>query len=186
MNISAPPCPSYPFLSIGEVRFERDAYTFGDEIQVVCPLGYLPDGPDVVVCQENGTWSHNVSCIGLYSIQPHWSPESLMVTKMHFKLFSLTDGVCPAPPNIENGAIDTSEGFGFSAKVFYSCNEGYTLEGPTKRRCRQIGNGANFKYEWNNKHPRCVRGFYYIWASTAHSLQSLYECIYLWLSALWL
>ena len=56
--------------------------------------------------------------------------------------------VCGQPDAPSNGAVDTSDGTSFGDVAKYSCGVGYTLNGPTERRCQADG-------KWSGSVPTC-------------------------------
>ena len=67
--------------------------------------------------------------------------------------------LCPALPNVTNGAISYSIGgadeFPDSTVATYLCNNGYRLHGEPERTC-SLPDGA-LAGEFNGEEPRCVR-----------------------------
>ena len=61
----------------------------------------------------------------------------------------ITAGVsCDPLNNPNNGRVDTSAGNLFGDVARYSCDTGYTLNGPAERTCQADG-------QWNGSVPRC-------------------------------
>ena len=55
---------------------------------------------------------------------------------------------CGHPGNIQNGTVDISEGTKLDARVYYTCDRGYRLNGLSSRTCRYDG-------LWNGQDPTC-------------------------------
>ena len=55
---------------------------------------------------------------------------------------------CGQPGIPSNGHVDTSAGTSFGDVARYSCNTGYTLNGPAERACHANG-------EWSGSAPTC-------------------------------
>ena len=63
----------------------------------------------------------------------------------------ITAGVsCGQLVNQSNGRVDTSAGTSFGDVARYSCDTGYTLNGPAERTCQADG-------RWNGRVPTCER-----------------------------
>ena len=55
---------------------------------------------------------------------------------------------CGLPNAPRNGRVDTSAGTSFGDVASYSCDTGYTLNGPAERTCQADG-------RWNGSVPTC-------------------------------
>ena len=55
---------------------------------------------------------------------------------------------CGHPGNITNGTAIVSEGTKIHARIYYTCDKGYRLDGTSSRTCSS--NGA-----WSGKEPSC-------------------------------
>ena len=87
-----------------------------------CDLGYELKGSSRRICKATGEWS---------GAAPACEPTP-----------------CPAPANITHGLMFGAS-YTFQSIVSYSCQRGYTLEGPTERQCSANGN-------WTNTIPVCL------------------------------
>eukprot|EP00117_Sycon_ciliatum_P024152 scpid46494/ scgid20336/ Sushi, von Willebrand factor type A, EGF and pentraxin domain-containing protein 1; Polydom len=82
--------------------------------KIVCNAGYRADGPDTLVCQPNGTWSHSTP--------------------------SCKRNVCGALPGINYASIQTAAGpLVPGSTAFIKCNEGYELRGGVQIVCDSLG-----------------------------------------------
>ncbi len=57
---------------------------------------------------------------------------------------------CAELVNPSDGRVDTSAGTSFGDVARYSCDTGYTLNGPAERTCQADG-------QWNGSVPSCGR-----------------------------
>jgi len=67
--------------------------------------------------------------------------------------FAVTQPIrCPEPSSVENAAIKVSDDiWNVNSNMFYSCNEGYTRQGPAIITCKLVdGEG-----EWSDNPPIC-------------------------------
>ena len=55
---------------------------------------------------------------------------------------------CGQLDNPRNGSVDTSAGTSFGDVASYSCDVGYTLNGPAERTCQDNG-------QWSGSMPTC-------------------------------
>ena len=55
---------------------------------------------------------------------------------------------CGQPDSLSNGHVNTSAGTSFVDVARYSCDTGYTLNGPAERTCQADG-------QWNGSVPTC-------------------------------
>uniref|UniRef100_A0A3Q3JW62 Sushi, von Willebrand factor type A, EGF and pentraxin domain-containing protein 1 n=1 Tax=Monopterus albus TaxID=43700 RepID=A0A3Q3JW62_MONAL len=95
-----------------DITFKGEEYTYNSEIELSCQPGFLLHGKSVIVCQADGTWSHE-------------SPTCVPAR-------------CGKPSPLPNGHVLGSD-FGFNSKVKYECDEGYTLNGDSTRVCQSDG-----------------------------------------------
>lgn len=50
--------------SVGEGVFVNDtSVRLGTVVKVSCAFGYRLDGPNIIVCEETGTWSEVTTCV---------------------------------------------------------------------------------------------------------------------------
>uniref|UniRef100_A0A671PAW8 Sushi, von Willebrand factor type A, EGF and pentraxin domain-containing protein 1 n=1 Tax=Sinocyclocheilus anshuiensis TaxID=1608454 RepID=A0A671PAW8_9TELE len=111
-------------------------YNFGAVIAYSCDKGYFIRGEKRRICKANGEWG---------GVLPTCQPIS-----------------CPSPPRLANGFIPVNtilspsngqirkNGYVYSSRVTYACNDGYRLTGKPERICM-----ANKQWS-NNNPPVCV------------------------------
>ncbi|KAL1421547.1 hypothetical protein MTO96_022986 [Rhipicephalus appendiculatus] len=120
-------CPAPSAIANGDVSVPGSKIFPNTPIQYRCNAGYTLIGPQVRVCQANGTWS------GAEPVCQSGSGPT----------------VCPAPGSILNGAVDLPPGaLVANSKVQYRCNAGYTLVGQMERICQPDGS-------WSGTEPVC-------------------------------
>ena len=61
---------------------------------------------------------------------------------------------CGHPGNIQYGTVNVSEGTKLRARIYYMCDRGYILNGPSYRTCGSSGS-------WSEREPTC-EGIY-VW-----------------------
>ncbi|XP_045583570.2 sushi, von Willebrand factor type A, EGF and pentraxin domain-containing protein 1 isoform X3 [Procambarus clarkii] len=88
------------------------SYKFTDKITYKCNIGYVMQGPDLQVCQEDGTWS--------------LSPPFCAIVN------------CTKPRGPSNGKVRLS-GLFFGSYANVVCDPGYTLDGENKLMCDATG-----------------------------------------------
>ncbi|KAL5018820.1 hypothetical protein ScPMuIL_004542 [Solemya velum] len=126
-------CPEFS-VTHGTIHANRSQMTDGSfvyptSVYSLCSSGYtLIDGPPVLYCQVDGTWTHSVKC-------------------QEYQCGKLT-----AP---ENGVVDV-EAYTKGSKAKYICKSGYKLEGTGLRVC-QITATKGYRYTalWTGKQPNC-------------------------------
>ena len=64
-----------------------------------------------------------------------------------FTFHSSTKIACGHPGSITNGKVILDNGTIIDPTVYYKCDEGYRLNGPSYRTCRQYG--------WSGREPSC-------------------------------
>ncbi|KAJ7318004.1 hypothetical protein JRQ81_004166 [Phrynocephalus forsythii] len=111
--------PEVPFASIDAPKAE---YNVGEEILYHCNPGYiLRSGSRKYICPLSGRWpSISVTCI----------PRK-----------------CPYPGPLPNGNIELTD-LSYPNFVNFSCEPGYTLQGPKTSQCLADG-------QWSAKLPQC-------------------------------
>ena len=55
---------------------------------------------------------------------------------------------CGHPGNIQYGKVNVSEGTKLHARIYYTCDRGYILNGPSYRMCSSHGT-------WSGREPTC-------------------------------
>ena len=55
-------CGEHHALAHASITYDTNFTTVNNTANVQCHSGYLPDGVQVIKCQENGTWSSSQSC----------------------------------------------------------------------------------------------------------------------------
>ena len=88
-------------------------YKFQEKVTYNCKDGYRLVGPEIRVCQSNGTWSGP-------------EPECKQVQ-------------CPSPSDPQNGRV-VAQGLLYTNTLRYECERGYKLEGDETREC--LANGT--------------------------------------------
>ncbi|XP_077981970.1 sushi, von Willebrand factor type A, EGF and pentraxin domain-containing protein 1-like [Glandiceps talaboti] len=96
-------------------------YHYREYVVYVCQEGYELHGNSVRRCQADGSWSgRNLTC----------QPVS-----------------CRPPGTPNHGSVASNENT-YGSKAYFTCQEGYILQGPSQRTC--LSNG-----EWSGDMPRC-------------------------------
>ncbi|XP_043916972.1 sushi, von Willebrand factor type A, EGF and pentraxin domain-containing protein 1 isoform X2 [Protopterus annectens] len=124
-NGSAPVCSSVfcEPLTAPENGFVQSTDSLhGSSVWYGCNSGYELSGAAVRHCLPNRTWTDE-------------PPACKPVT-------------CPVPNNISNGSINMKDNTLMSV-IYYSCDHGYKLSGPSKRTCLE-------SKEWDTTEPACV------------------------------
>ncbi|KAK2514926.1 Svep1 [Columba guinea] len=98
-------------------------YSYKDVILYKCDSGYELQGDAERTCQEDKLWSGTV-------------PVCRRVS-------------CGPPDVIENGSVQGEE-FLFGSEVFYNCDTGFELQGPSRRIC-------HVDKKWSPSAPSCTR-----------------------------
>ena len=70
---------------------------------------------------------------------------------------------CGHPGNITNGTVNVSEGTKVNAKIYYTCDRGYSLNGPSSRTCSSDG-------AWSGRETTC-EGMH-VWVITSRAFTS--------------
>ena len=55
-------CGKHHAIAHATITYDTNFTTVNNTANVQCQSGYLPDGVQVIKCQENGTWSSSQSC----------------------------------------------------------------------------------------------------------------------------
>ncbi|CAH1243596.1 CR1 [Branchiostoma lanceolatum] len=113
-------CPEPPEIDHGSKS--GGSYIFGSNVTYTCDVGYKLTGTGNATCQEDRTWSHPL-------------PKCVIVS-------------CVVPDPITNGGVVGSE-YTYGSTIQYQCEEGYLLQGGSKRTCQEDG-------MWNVPPPSCV------------------------------
>ncbi|NXV57103.1 SVEP1 protein, partial [Molothrus ater] len=98
-------------------------YNFKDVSLYKCDSGYELQGDAERTCQEDKLWSGSVPVCRRIS--------------------------CGPPDMIENGSVQGEE-FLFGSEVFYSCDPGFELQGPSRRIC-------HVDRKWSPSAPTCIQ-----------------------------
>ncbi|XP_050843098.1 sushi, von Willebrand factor type A, EGF and pentraxin domain-containing protein 1 isoform X3 [Serinus canaria] len=98
-------------------------YNFKDVSLYKCDSGYELQGDAERTCQEDKLWSGSVPACRRIS--------------------------CGPPDMIENGSVQGEE-FLFGSEVFYSCDPGFELQGPSRRIC-------HVDRKWSPSAPTCIQ-----------------------------
>ncbi|XP_004677499.1 PREDICTED: sushi, von Willebrand factor type A, EGF and pentraxin domain-containing protein 1 [Condylura cristata] len=97
------------------------AFTYGSKVIYRCNKGYNLDGDKESSCLASGSWSH--------------SPPTCELVK------------CSSPENISHGKYILS-GLTYLSTASYSCEHGYSLQGPPVMECSATGS-------WDTAPPTC-------------------------------
>ncbi|NWY42555.1 SVEP1 protein, partial [Sylvia atricapilla] len=96
-------------------------FTYHNKVMYRCNDGYNLVGEKEILCLASGIWNHA-------------PPTCEMV-------------MCPRPQDISNGKY-TLSGTAYLSSVSYTCDNGYSLQGPSVLVCASSGN-------WNSTPPAC-------------------------------
>ncbi|KAF6127568.1 sushi, von Willebrand factor type A, EGF and pentraxin domain containing 1 [Phyllostomus discolor] len=121
------PIPSCEAISCGAPALPENggvdgsAFTYGSKVMYRCDKGYTLEGDKESSCLANGSWSHS-------------SPVCELVK-------------CSSPDNINHGKYVLS-GLTYLSTASYSCDSGYSLQGPSILECTASGS-------WDRAPPTC-------------------------------
>uniref|UniRef100_A0A8C0BA79 Sushi, von Willebrand factor type A, EGF and pentraxin domain-containing protein 1 n=1 Tax=Buteo japonicus TaxID=224669 RepID=A0A8C0BA79_9AVES len=138
-----------------------ETYSVGSEVTFSCEEGFQLTGMAKLVCMESGEWSHPVPyCEGVVPGENAFCNVYCSVFDMGEKeILCLASGIwnhpppscemvtCPSPQNISNGKY-TLTGTTYLSTVSYTCDNGYSLQGPSVLVCASSAN-------WNSTPPAC-------------------------------
>uniref|UniRef100_A0A8C9NBQ1 Sushi, von Willebrand factor type A, EGF and pentraxin domain-containing protein 1 n=1 Tax=Serinus canaria TaxID=9135 RepID=A0A8C9NBQ1_SERCA len=96
-------------------------FTYHNKVVYRCNDGYNLVGEKEILCLASGIWNH--------------APPSCEMV------------MCPSPQDISNGKY-TLSGTAYLSSVSYTCDKGYSLQGPSVLVCASSGN-------WNSTPPAC-------------------------------
>ncbi|KAJ7417533.1 hypothetical protein WISP_63915 [Willisornis vidua] len=96
--------------------------TLGSAVQYTCRPGFTLIGSDTRLCLPSRQWSN---------------------TPPYCKVIA-----CNPPPQLMNGKI-RGENYTYSSVVYYECDLGYQLNGPTERKCQE-------NQKWDGSEPICI------------------------------
>uniref|UniRef100_A0A8V5H5F0 Uncharacterized protein n=1 Tax=Melopsittacus undulatus TaxID=13146 RepID=A0A8V5H5F0_MELUD len=124
-NGSAPACVSIECTLLsppenGFLHFTEN--TLGSAVQYTCKPGFTLVGSDTRLCLPSRQWS---------DAAPYC--KAIM---------------CNSPTQLMNGNI-TGENFTYGNVIYYECDPGYQLNGPTERRCQE-------NQKWSGSEPICI------------------------------
>ncbi|MBZ3871168.1 Sushi, von Willebrand factor type A, EGF and pentraxin domain-containing protein 1 [Sciurus carolinensis] len=100
---------------------DGSAFTYGSKVVFKCNKGYTLAGEKELSCLASGSWSHS-------------SPVCELVK-------------CSSPENINHGKFSLS-GLTYLSTASYSCERGYSLQGPSIIECTASGS-------WDRAPPTC-------------------------------
>eukprot|EP00117_Sycon_ciliatum_P031397 scpid3721/ scgid0121/ Sushi, von Willebrand factor type A, EGF and pentraxin domain-containing protein 1; CCP module-containing protein 22; Polydom; Selectin-like osteoblast-derived protein; Serologically defined breast cancer antigen NY-BR-38 len=107
-------------------RRSGSQFCFNDVVEFSCLSPFQLVGAETITCQSDGSWSHALPlCVTSFS--PY----------------------CARPCSPPQGSF-TGDQFIVGARVQYSCNRGYSLDGARERRCQE-------NLEWSRSCPQCKR-----------------------------
>ncbi|XP_070563038.1 LOW QUALITY PROTEIN: sushi, von Willebrand factor type A, EGF and pentraxin domain-containing protein 1-like [Ptychodera flava] len=114
-------CGSPPGMLHGFTSVSGGNYNYGEYVVYVCQDGYILSGNSVRHCQADGSWSGgNLTCRPV---------------------------VCAQPSRPNNGRVSSYDN-SYSSRAYFSCDDGYVLQGQSHRVCLATG-------EWSGHMPRC-------------------------------
>ncbi|KAF4804058.1 Sushi, von Willebrand factor type A, EGF and pentraxin domain-containing protein 1 [Turdus rufiventris] len=96
--------------------------TLGSTVRYTCRPGFTLVGSDTRLCLPSRQWSHT-------------APYCEAIT-------------CSSPAQLLNGKI-SGENYTYGSVVYYECDPGYQLNGPTERRCQE-------SQKWDGSEPICI------------------------------
>ncbi|PKU44337.1 von willebrand factor type egf and pentraxin domain-containing protein 1 [Limosa lapponica baueri] len=96
--------------------------TLGSAVQYTCKPGFTLVGSDTRLCLPSRQWSST-------------APYCKAIT-------------CNSPAQLMNGNI-RGENYTYGSVVYYECDPGYQLNGPTERRCQE-------NQKWDGSEPICI------------------------------
>ncbi len=99
-----------------------NSYYYGSSISFSCKEGYLLIGDPMITCQSNGSWTSDYPTCSLVN--------------------------CGNPGVPDNGWQNPNASYTFDSKVFYSCLNGFELNGSSMISCQANGT-------WSNTSPQC-------------------------------
>uniref|UniRef100_A0A3B3R875 Sushi domain containing 6 n=1 Tax=Paramormyrops kingsleyae TaxID=1676925 RepID=A0A3B3R875_9TELE len=122
-----PPSILHSWVNLTETN--RGFLPLGTVLQYGCDQGYAVDGLTVISCMSSGRWSSE-------------PPRCVRTDE------------CPKPSSVLHSWVnltETNRGFlPLGTVLQYSCNQGYTVDGPTVISCMSSG-------RWSSEPPSCVR-----------------------------
>ena len=142
--------------------------SFGDVASYSCDVGYMLIGLKERTCQADGQWNGSVptcesellkqdNTVCFYECN-HACSMAVLVLRCAFEQHSIyvyptwhsfpVEASCGLPDIPSNGRVDTSAGTSFGDVATYSCDTGYTQNGPAERTCQADG-------QWNGSVPTC-------------------------------
>ena len=119
--------------------------TVGSRATIECNDGFQLNGNSERICGANGHWSGVLpTCEGI-------NQQLSMLPRI--SLSYLTAVNCGDPGTLNNGGRDLS-GTTYRNTVVYFCDNGFTLEGNSLRRCQKNG-------QWSGRIPECRSMLHY-------------------------
>lgn len=122
----APSCKPVDCLKPNQIKHGHSIFkntTFDSVATYVCDKGYHKDGEGSLRCEANGQWKGAI-------------PACKPVT-------------CGLPPSADNVVVRGNQ-FNYADTVQYSCENGYTLSGPSSTTCMENGT-------WSEQSPNCTK-----------------------------
>ena len=103
--------------------------------------------------------SHSVACVCLSSCYIiHSLVLRIYILRNFHKYIIFVGGICSQLVDPSNGHVDTSAGTSYGDVARYSCDRGYTLNGPAQRTCQP-------NRQWSGSAPTCESEW-----TTCHSI----------------
>ena len=136
--------------------------TVGSTATYSCNDGFRLQGESKRRCQNNGEWSGRAPTCQrkLHVTNPCASIQSLAHLCCSFSIIAVR---CRRLNNPSDGSVSLS-GTTVGSTATYSCNDGFRLQGESKRRCQNNG-------EWSGRAPTCQRKLHV--TNPCASIQSL-------------
>ncbi|KAM7303822.1 complement factor B [Ixodes scapularis] len=112
--------------TVSGAKSEGDYYGLGDDVFVSCDDGYRVEGSDILFCEENGEWDADPpQCVAYNCTRRDFGPH---VVVPEFRATNATS-------------------FSVGTTVYFKCEEGYVLDGPSSTTCKSGG--------WFGRPPKC-------------------------------
>ena len=110
-----------------------------------------------IVCgtMTNAFTDSCINCAYYVHVTPTHDTQYHSSLKNVFAIFAMFSSVgvsCGQPDIPSNGRVNTSAGTSFGDVARYSCDSGYTLNGPAERTCQADG-------RWSGSVPTCESEF---------------------------
>ncbi len=132
----------------------KPQYSIGSKIKFHCDKGYKIYGASWTVCKwdKRSYWAHPLPiCKRRFTtiilLQKRWCIVYYLQSSAYILINSLTGIGCPYLKAPQYGKLRI-DGHGLSSVAYYSCDYGYSLHGPSSRKCLHDGS-------WYGNVPVC-------------------------------